>query len=143
MSRRKTGRTEGIYIKVNPEIKEQIQSQMKSGFNLTEAFEQLWYISFPTKQNLLQEQQNLSIELERVENRLAKMQAKEELEASLTLDDKGIAMLVSIVRKFIGNDAQQCQFFNCLASKQLSQEHYNMLRKKYLTSENIQKMIHE
>lgn len=44
---KKTGRTCTICLKVTPEIKRQIDMQIKEGMNLTATFEELWTQRYP------------------------------------------------------------------------------------------------
>jgi hypothetical protein len=136
MSKQVTGRTEGIFIKVKPQIKDQIKVKLTHGFNLTEWFEQTWYRENSDEHFLELEITRNELILSELQRKLDILRDKRVFESSLTLNEKDTKTLVLVIDKWPGNDRKQLEFFKGLTNTELNLPTFLAIRNRNYNPNN-------
>jgi len=132
MSRLKTGRNEGVYIKVNQEIRQQMRNMVASGINISNAFEKCWSKAYPLKKTLQLKKEKLLLEMNEINMHLHDLKVEELFEATLTLSGKETQVMEQCLRHFPLDEEKQMKFFCSMANRKVqSLSHYLAIRNKY------------
>lgn len=134
MARQKTNRTEGIFLKVSPEVKAEITRRQKlKGFNLSAEFDFFFRRNFMVKEFLEEEKFELEEKLLLVNGSLERIYEQEHEEARLTLTALELDKLRKMITKFNTIDSQYQAFITiCETKKDLTKKDFKFIRKKYI-----------
>jgi len=128
---RKTGRTKGIYLRVNDEVRDDIKKRLQLGFNISEWFEKKYTESFLHKQQILEKMQELKQEMQVYESSLNKIDKEEEKQAKVTLQTIEIMRLRKVVEKFNDLDTQWKAFVYVAKREDISKEEFVKVKERY------------
>jgi len=131
MVNKKTNRTEGVYIKVNPEIKADISRRVKLGFNLSKEFEKFYTSNYMIQQELEKKIHEHKEILKILETSLAEIDERNRIEAELSLSAVEIIKLRDVVTKFNKLESQR-DAFNSLTNKNMNKKKFGLVREKYV-----------
>lgn len=132
MARPKTNRTEGIFIKVTPEIKKDIERRQKIGLNLSSWFCTEYEDTFMTKEKILDKIGKLRDELGMYEFALADLNKEEARVKKLTLKGKELMELKDAIEKFRREEDQFSIFKMVTKREELSIDEFRKLKVKYI-----------
>jgi len=129
----KTGRTEGIYLKVKPEIKKLIEEKrINEDFNTSEYFEKIFTSDSQPDIEKIKEQKNHFLELVKVcDNRIANIKKEELAAEKLILNPTQIRQLIiACDPRFLLR--KQYSLFSNASKKNITKEEFIQLKNKYL-----------
>jgi hypothetical protein len=128
-----TGRIEGMYLSVKPEIKKLIvEKRKKESFNLSEWLEEKIIMEFMPSIKKLEEEKQMHLEIAATcDKRIGELSIKEIDEKKLILSQKELRQLViACDPKFSAK--RQCGLFCMVTHKKLDLEEFIKLKEKYL-----------
>jgi len=132
MSRHKTGRTEGIYIHVTPEIREEIREQVRNGVNITKAFEEMWTDRFPSKESIEISRKECILKMDKLNRKLDEINSKAQFEATLILTPKDRSTLKICTDDLRLSEEKQMELFCGGTGRKLQGlPHYLAIRNQY------------
>ena len=128
-----TGRTEGLFVNVKPELKKIIlEKRKKEGFNLSEWFEEKFNLEFIPSIDKLEEERKSYLDLAQAcEKRIVTLNEGEMAEKKLILTEKQIRQLV-IACDPKSSMKRQWGLFCASTKKRLSLKEFVKLKGKYL-----------
>jgi hypothetical protein len=130
MANRRTNRTEGVYLKVSPEVKADIRRKIKLGFNLSEEVEMWYRRKYMIKQEIEEQIFLHKQKLSEYETALDKIETEEAEEKRLTLDANTLYILKDTCAKFKAKD--QFVVFQERTKSSYNEKDFKLLKKKYL-----------
>jgi hypothetical protein len=128
-----TGRTEGIYVRVKPEVRKLITEKLtKENFNVSEYFEERFLMDHMPSLKKLQEEKEMHLELAATcDKRIAELNINEIEEKKLILSQKELRHLV-IACDPKWTVKRQWGLFCMAAKKKFTLEEFIKLKQKYM-----------
>jgi len=128
----KTGRTEHIFIKIKPEIRKMIDENKRTGFNVSEYFEDKFLADFLPSIDKLKEEKKSHLNMAKsCEKRIKQLSHKKKAEKKLSLNEKELQQLMFVCGSGLSLDKQMSMFVS-VTEKELNLEEFTNLRNKYI-----------